>query len=249
LTATISPANATDKTVKWSTSNNSVVTVSQGKINGVSIGEATITATSNDGNYNATCTVTVIPVPVIGISLDKSGLSLLVNETGSLNATVQPDNAANKSVTWSSSDPNIVTVDADGNIQAMAIGTAQITATTDDGGYSATCNIEVVSITDKIELSFISSSVVYINGWITGNLYSQIKNNSPHPITLTKFEIIDSNSGLVKVQSTDESQLGVLNTGSAKNLGANLGNVYLPVFKWYFTYNGENYTVQHQYKY
>jgi uncharacterized protein YjdB len=249
LNATITPENATDQKVNWSSSNSSVASVSQGRVTALSVGETIITATSSDGNYTASCTVTVIPVPASGISLNKSSLSLLVDETNSLIATVQPDNAANKSVTWSSSDQNIVTVDADGNIQAIAIGTAQITATTDDGGYTAICNIEVVSITSKIKLYFPSSSVVNINGYITGSIYSAIVNQSPYSITLTKFAIIDSNSGAVKAQTSDVSLLGILISGSSKNLGSsNLNNVYLPIFKWYFTYDGNDYSVQHQYK-
>jgi uncharacterized protein YjdB len=249
LNATLTPANATDQQVNWSSSNSSVASVSQGEVTALSVGETTITATSNDGNYTATCAVTVIPVPVSGISLNKSSLSLLVNETSSLAVTVQPENAANKSVTWSSSDQAIVTVDDSGNITAISIGTAQVTATTVDGGYPAICNVEVVSITSKIGLSFISASTTSINGYITGSVYSQIRNNSSYSITLTKFEIIDSNSGTVKVQTSDESLLGVLTAGSSKNLGsANLNMVYRPIFKWYFTFDGNSYTVQHQYK-
>ncbi|MGV8093860.1 MAG: Ig domain-containing protein [Mangrovibacterium sp.] len=249
LVLTISPGNATDKTVNWSTSNNSVVTVNQGTITGVSVGEATVTATTNDGGYQATCLVKILPVPVTGVSLNKSSLSLLVNETSTLTATIQPENAANKVVTWASSDQNIVSVDNNGNVQAKAIGSAQITVTTIDGYYTASCNIEVVQITNKMRLYFPSSSVVNINGYITGSIYSAIVNQSFYSVTLTKFEIIDSNSGIVRARTTDVNLLGTLAAGASKNLGSsNLNNIYKPIFKWYFTFDGVDYSVQHQYK-
>jgi len=249
LVATVLPENATDKTISWSTSNNSIVTVNQGTITGISEGEATITATTNDGGYHSACLVRILPIPVTGISLNKSNLNFLVNETATLTAVIQPNNAANKSVSWSSSDQNIVSVDANGNVQAKAIGTAQITVTTIDGGYTASCSIDVVQITSKMRLYFPSSSVVNINGYITGSIYSAIINQSSYDVILTKFEIIDSNSGTVRVRTTDVNLLGTLAAGASKNLGSsNLNNIYKPIFKWYFTFDGVDYSVQHQYK-
>lgn len=82
-------------------------------------------------------------VPVTGVTLDKSTLTLEVGGTGKLNATVNPDNATNKTVTWSTSDRSVATVDTTGKVTAVKVGTATITATTADGGFKAECAVTV----------------------------------------------------------------------------------------------------------
>ena len=102
-----------------------------------------------DGNSNgvtsqaATLTVTAATVSVTGVSLDKTELSLTVGDTETLTATVAPANAANQSVTWASSAPSVATVDAAGKVTAVGAGTATITVTTVDGGFTATCAVTV----------------------------------------------------------------------------------------------------------
>ena len=140
LTATVSPANATDKTVTWSTSNAGVATVSNGLVTAVAEGTATITATA--GTKSATCSVQVKPktVAVTGITLNKSELSVFVDDTFQLEATVSPADATDKTVTWSTSNAGVATV-SNGLVTAVAEGTATITATA--GTKSATCSVEV----------------------------------------------------------------------------------------------------------
>ena len=150
LTATVLPANATNKSVTWTSSNTSVATVdANGVVTAKANGTATITATTVDGtNLSATCQVAVnIPTEIkaTSISLDKTTLSLSsVGQTSQLTATVLPTNATNKSVTWTSSNTSVATVDANGLVTAKANGTATITATTTDGSNkSATCSVTV----------------------------------------------------------------------------------------------------------
>ena len=154
LTATVLPENADDKTVVWSSSDLAVATVSDdGTVTAVKVGTATITATTRDGGKTATCKVTVNPMPVDSITLNPTTLTLTRGETGKLTATVTPDNADNKTVTWSSSDASVATVDNDGTVTAVKVGTATITATTRDGDKTATCTITVSSISvESIEL-------------------------------------------------------------------------------------------------
>ena len=101
-----------------------------------------------DGNSNgvtsqaATLTVTAATVSVTGVSLDKTELSLTVGGTETLTATVAPDNATDKTVTWTSSNPSVATVE-NGVVTAVAPGTAVITATTQDGNHTATCAVTV----------------------------------------------------------------------------------------------------------
>ena len=142
LTATVSPSNATDKTVSWQSSNSSVADVSSsGVVKGVSAGSATITATA--GGKSATCVVTVKPevVEVTGITLSSTELSMTVGDSHTLTAQVFPDNATDKTVSWQSSNRSVAEVSSSGVVKARGAGSATITATA--GGKSATCKVKV----------------------------------------------------------------------------------------------------------
>ena len=150
LTATVTPDDATNKAVTWSSSNASVATVdANGKVTAKAAGTATITATANDGSdVKASCKVTVEKkvVAVSSITLSQTTATMTEGETMSLTATVTPDDATNKAVTWSSSNTSVATVDANGKVTAIAPGTATITAMANDGsGASATCKVMVVA--------------------------------------------------------------------------------------------------------
>ena len=154
LTATVAPDNATDKTVTWSSSEETVATVSSdGTVTAIGAGEATITVTTKDGNKTATCTVTVTKdtetVAVTSVSLDKTSLTLEKDQTAVLTATVAPDNATDKTVTWSSSEETVATVSSDGTVTAIGAGEATITVTTKDGNKTATCTVTVTDSSSK----------------------------------------------------------------------------------------------------
>lgn len=91
-----------------------------------------------------------VPVSVTGVTLSKSNLTLTVGNSANLVATVAPNNVADKSVTWTSSSPQTAKVDANGRVTAVAAGTAVITATTTDGGYTATCRVSVTEEEKKV---------------------------------------------------------------------------------------------------
>jgi uncharacterized protein YjdB len=146
LNHTVSPQNATNKNVMWSSNDTSVVTVDgNGKITGISAGSATVTLTSEDGGFTSSCVITVSneTIAVTGVSLNKTALTVSVNGTEQLSATVAPENATDKNVTWSSNASDIVTVNAEGLITGIAVGTATVTATSEDGGFTASCVITV----------------------------------------------------------------------------------------------------------
>ncbi|MDR2449312.1 MAG: Ig-like domain-containing protein [Prevotellaceae bacterium] len=147
LTATVAPANATDKTVTWSSNAEGIATVDQtGLVTAVAIGAATVTATAGNG-VTATCAVTVSAIPVTGVSLNKTLTTLLQGATETLVATVAPDNATDKTVTWSSNADGIAGVDQTGLVTAVAIGAATITATSNaDATKKATCVVTVSPI-------------------------------------------------------------------------------------------------------
>lgn len=144
LTATITPENATNKNVTWSSDNQNVATVENGKVTAVGAGSATIKATV-DGK-SAECSVTVnaaAAVPVESVSLNKTELTLTEGGGETLTATITPTDAANQKVTWSSSASAVATVDATGKVTAVGAGTTIITVTTADGGKTATCKVTV----------------------------------------------------------------------------------------------------------
>lgn len=143
LTATVTPSNATNKKVTWSTSDSSVATVNNGAVKGVKAGSTTITVATVDGNKTATCNVTVNSVPVTGVTLNKTSLTIEEGQTSTLVATVAPTNATNKNVTWSSSDSTVASVSSSGVVTAVKKGTATITVTTVDGDKTATCDVTV----------------------------------------------------------------------------------------------------------
>jgi len=161
LVATIKPNNATDKKVTWTSSNSKVVTIKNGEVKAVGAGSAVITASA--GGKSVKCNVTVNKVKddtvaVTSIMLNKSSLTLDVGGTATLVATVNPDNATDKKVTWTSSDSRVVTVN-NGEIKAVGTGSAVITASV--GGKSVKCNVTVnKKITYSYEWVKIESSSV-----------------------------------------------------------------------------------------
>ncbi len=148
LTATVLPENASNRNISWTCSDENIVRfvktgVSQGYLGAEAPGSATITATTADGGYTATCEVTVSGVPVTSVTLDKESLVLTPGETYTLTATVLPEDASIKNVTWTSSNPDDVYVNNEGKITALALnGFSTITATA-AGGHTATCDVTV----------------------------------------------------------------------------------------------------------
>ena len=153
LTATVAPADATNKKVTWKSSDAAVATVdANGKVTAVKAGEATITVTTEDGGKTATCKVTVKPNLVSEITL--AALAIYVGESKAITATVKPDDATNKALTWTSSDETVATVDATGKVTGKKIGTATITATAQDGsGVSGSCTVTVLSTVKKVTVT------------------------------------------------------------------------------------------------
>ncbi|MHC6181193.1 cell wall-binding repeat-containing protein [Clostridium sp. JNZ X4-2] len=165
LGATVSPSNATDKDVVWSSSNESVATVdANGKVKAVGSGTAAITAESVDNgkfngypNYDTSknkdiCTVTVsgsggggsgTNISVTSVTLDKTSTTIQKGSTDKLTAAITPSNATDKGLTWSSSDESVATVDQNGLVTGVGAGTATITVITADGNKTASCTVTV----------------------------------------------------------------------------------------------------------
>ena len=165
ITAIITPDDATNKQVKWTSSSPSIL-VSDGRIttsfkqgtpttliNGKpALGQGTITATTEDGGKMAKCQVTVYAktIAVTSIRLTESSLQLARGESHSLTVTVHPDNATDKAVQWTSSDNSVASVDQKGTVTAVGVGEATITASA--GGFSASCSVNVSIPVSSISL-------------------------------------------------------------------------------------------------
>ncbi|WP_456312337.1 Ig-like domain-containing protein [Pseudomonas shirazensis] len=150
LTPTVAPANATNKTVSYSSNNTNVATVNTaGIITAIASGTATITVTTQDGAKTATSVVTVNSsnVAVTSVSLSPASVSLAVGGTQQLTPTVLPSNATNKAVTYASNNTGVATVNASGLVTAISNGIATITVTTANGNKTSTAAITVSTAT------------------------------------------------------------------------------------------------------
>lgn len=146
LNITYTPVDAnTGKEVTWSSSDETVAKVdANGKVTGLKAGTATITATSKTkSSITASCAVTIKAVPVTGVNVTPSTATIQIGGNTTLSYSVSPNNATDKTVSWSSDNTNVATVDANGKVTGVAEGTATITVTTTDGNKTATCLVTV----------------------------------------------------------------------------------------------------------
>ena len=149
LEATIIPDNATNKNVTWISENENIASVDNGVVTAIGEGETTITVITEDGEKTATCNITVLPnedpeeIPVEEITLNTQNVTLEIGETSTLEATIIPDNATNKNVTWTSENENIASVD-NGVVTAIGEGETTITVATEDGEKTAKCVVTVI---------------------------------------------------------------------------------------------------------
>ncbi len=183
LTATILPEDTTDKTLVWSSSNEEVATVDDnGNVTANALGEAAITATC--GNASATCMITVVPTPVESITISETSIDLIEGETATIVATVSPNDATDKTVTWTSSDEAVATVSAEGEVTAIKAGTATITAASSNG-LTAECMVTVdANIISVTEITISHSELTLIEGE-TANLVATVSPDDATDKTVT----------------------------------------------------------------
>ena len=206
----IEPSNATDKTYTWNSDNTAVATVdANGVVTAKAAGSANITATANDGSgVTATCAVTVI-VPVSSITINNAPTeALFVNSKGTLTATVVPDNATDQTVTWSSSDPDYVSInETTGEYEVKGTkgyGSATITASA--GGKTATC-----TITGKVTYTSLKAGDVIRTGdtFYAGSVYFN---------TTPAMSFGDSNGVITLVESSGYYKFKRGSNGSMPNV-------------------------------
>ena len=208
LIATIIPANATNQNVSWTSSNSSIASVSDtGVVTAIAQGTATITVTTQDGDFTDTCQVIVTDpnIPVTGVSLNHSSLSLDIDSTETLIATITPANATNQNVSWTSSNSSIASISDTGVVTAIAQGSATITVTTQDGDFTDICDVTVnpaptatviINLTTSDGGSVIGATVVLQNH--VGGEYQETATSSSvilDNIPFGSYSVIVSHSG------------------------------------------------------
>ena len=191
LTATVAPDNASNKTLTWTSANPAIATVNAGTVNALAAGETVITVKTADGNKTATCTVRVNEAVVIvtGVSLSKSDTAITVGATVALTATVAPENATNKTIGWTNSNPAIATVNA-GTVTALAVGETVITVKTADGDKTASCTVRVYeSIASEIVMT-VAATTSPVSIGLTGHEPAMVDwgDGNKQTITLNKNE-------------------------------------------------------------
>lgn len=223
LIATVSPEDAANREVIWSSDHPEYATVENGLVTAVAAGEATITVTTKDGNKTATCRVTVTedPAPTPGsVSVSPSTLNLTVGSTSTLAAATIPEK---QPIIWSSSKDSVASVDSNGKVTAKAAGEAVITAkiTVDGKEYTSTCNVKVTASTVAVTGVTLdkSSATVNVNGTTQLTATVAPSNASNKNVTWkssnTNIATVDSN-GKVTGKAVGEATITVTTADGGK---------------------------------
>ncbi len=203
LTATVTPSNATNKAVTWASSNSSVATVNNGNVNAIAVGTANITATA--GGKTASCQVTVTPKGVTSIKLEPESASMNVKDVLNIVATISPNDADDKTITWSSSDERVATVD-NGKVTAVGKGKATITAAA--GSVKVNCEVAVSYPIKSISLN---NSTIELEEESEETLIAKVDSEDPDVIVGWSSESPDvatvDENGVVKGISAGETTI------------------------------------------
>ena len=245
LTATVAPRDATDKTVQWSSDNPSVATVDQnGQVTAVNAGSATITATV--GDHSATCQVSVF-IPVTSVSLSSTELTLVAGETAVLEASILPDDATDKNVSWYSSDPDVATVDG-GRITALSFGGTVITAQV--GDKFASCLVTVLTDSPSGVIAMYYGGEVISSGDLIepgSRLVFGVTNLSVETITVKSVQLIDgaSEEGAAIVSLGSDLEPGVARQWT---IDVPETGIHSPTAVFTYIYHGEEYSCSAKYE-
>ncbi len=238
LKATVIPDDADNKTVTWSTSDESIVSVDQdGTVHAIRQGYADIFA--KVGDKQATCNVTVNR-KVTSITLDKESLTLLVGETSALSATVLPEDATDKTITWISYDPNVATVE-NGIVKGVSNGETIITATA--GSFSATCSVIVLlDSPDGVSAVYLGGNCEIIDDVVQSGseLEYRVENFSSETIHIVSLQMIDGQTGVSEYEMSIDTDI---HPGSFDSWTVTIGNpgIHSPIARFAYTFKGESY--------
>ena len=214
LQATVSPSDATDPSVTWVSSDESVVTVIDGAVTAVGGGTASVTAFA--GDYSAQCAVTVT-VPVQGVALSPATMTLAAGDDATLTAVVSPSDATDRTLSWTSSDPSVLAVDEQGKVTALKVGTATITVAA--GSYKATCSVTVLASVISVESVVLSAETLTLEKGASSTLTASVL---PLDATDPSVSWISSDTGVVTV---DEKGKVTAISGGTATITATAGTV------------------------
>lgn len=246
LTATVATETATNQKVKWTSSNRRVAVVNQkGKVTGLAIGYATITATALDGSdVDASCDIRVVN-PVTSISISRATLSLYIGESKKLSAAVRPKKATYKKARWVSADESIAMVDDSGVVIAVKPGSTTVTAKAlDSSNAKAVCYVTVhdrvaatgVTLQDKT-LTMVPGEQKMVNVVLIPAASTDAKKWSTDNAAVAS---IDKNTGKITARSTGVAYITVM-TDSGKTATVEVTVIGLNISKLvteeYTTYN------------
>lgn len=230
LTAIVSPSDALETSVVWSSSDPSIATVARnGTVTAVSNGTTTIIARAvADFTETATCTVSV-GYPVTGVTLNKTSVRLITSKTTQLTATISPTNAANKAVTWSTSNSSVATV-TNGLVTAVSPGSATITVTTVDGGFTATCTVKVNDIAGTLNghewvdmgngVKWARTNIGSNTELVLGNLYAWGETYAKSDYTLANYEFYSGGTYSKYNSSDKKTVLDSVDDAATQNWGS-----------------------------
>lgn len=211
ISATVEPEDATDNTLVWSSSDNEVLTVSGGTITALKAGKAVVSVKSNDGKAAAEVEVTVEEVDttvcVSKITTDKESCTLTEGKEETITATVEPEDATDKTVVWSSSDETVATV-AEGVVKGLKAGKATVTAASADGKVSASVEITVGKAPE--------ASRPQPAGPTCGTFSGTLKNGYPHGTGTLTFSVsrrIDSHDQQNRMAQPGDYLIGEWDNG------------------------------------
>lgn len=239
LKPVFTPTYVTNKNVVWSSSDKTIATVDKdGNVNTLHSGECIITAISEDGGFEATCKVVVKPISVESIQFDAFRYNVELGGIKQLKVSILPENAENKKIKWSSSNPVVCPIDDNGVVKGNTNGSVTITAISEDGELTASCFVVVVRTSEMLNVFFSSLSLNIVNGYYTGVLSWTIKNNSFRKVIIKSCRITDY-EGKIILGTRDESLLGKeIAPGKTITVNEQLNAVCEPWFMWEIESNG-----------
>lgn len=184
------------------------------------------------------------PVPLQGVYFSETDKILEMGEICMINPVFVPGNATNKKLKWESSDESVATVDSDGMVRTVSFGECNIYATSEDGGFVASCKITVLepAIEDAIKV-LVYGSTSSINGYTTGDVTAAFYNNSNKDVEVLEFAMYNT--------KTNEKVFYKTNCGFVKyrnplKYDLKFELVYKPLYVWKYKVNGEIYTIKYQ---
>ena len=224
LIPTIEPANATDKKLKWVSSNEKVVKVdSKGSVKAIGAGSAVVKVMAN-GNESifASCEVIVKAKSIVvnKITLDKSSLKLTVGDSNKLSTVITPSNATDKSVKWSSSNSKVVTVDGKGNLKAVGVGSANVKVVLNSNTkITASCSVVVKAKDIQVNKMTINKSSVKLLVGKRDKLVATV-----YPSNATNKNVLWKSSNTKVVLVNQLGEIKGVGAGSAKVVAVSKSN-------------------------